>query len=468
MRGASRQMINKNQITRLASLIGKFNGERDAAKFRNEWRELSQDATAAERAALTTTRELVERWTKSQGETQLNPLQEWVNYYRSASGILPARLIIACLDKMPISQSSAEQWRAILTSCTDIEVVRSGLRHKRFTRKQLGQWFCAAPEDFINSALLDFVIEAKLVKPWQKVWKTLKQIENRPAKLASKQMLIVSCYASWLGRDAEAEFQSFLVESSADRKTLLPLILQEPTTAFRFLRALAEAISTSPSRNDLLIELAREAIQYCAERTAARLDSDVDCICSTAICVFRLHLAELRASRDAPTVADLESSLSEAETVTSLKALQRIEENTTSPSSSRFFVLRGSELHDVSLGHVRAATQTADSGGQDRRRETTYETYLGKKDVLEQIIFAIDQLDLQGEIRDAFDVVLFNCGVRPIGAVEEKMAFQPRVHEATQPGILPGEQVRVVRPGARLGDREQAIVLMKARVAVIP
>ena len=34
-------------------------------------------------------------------------LQEWVNYYRSASGILPARLIIACLDKMPISQSSA-------------------------------------------------------------------------------------------------------------------------------------------------------------------------------------------------------------------------------------------------------------------------------------------------------------------------------------------------------------------------
>ena len=56
--------------------------------------------------------------------------------------------------------------------------------------------------------------------------------------------------------------------------------------------------------------------------------------------------------------------------------------------------------------------------------------------LLEQIIFAIDQLDLQGEIRDAFDVVLFNCGVRPIGAVEEKMAFQPRVRRGNQLGIF--------------------------------
>jgi hypothetical protein len=137
----------------------------------------------------------------------------------------------------------------------------------------------------------------------------------------------------------------------------------------------------------------------------------------------------------------------------------------TSPSSSLMLALRGSELHEVSLAHVRGTARAGEVGS--RSWEVTYESYLGKKAVLEQVISAIDRLQLEGEIRDELDVVLFNCGVRPLGAIEERVAFQPRIHEATQPGILPGEDVQIVQPGSQLGDGEQALVLTKARVRVV-
>lgn len=65
---------------------------------------------------------------------------------------------------------------------------------------------------------------------------------------------------------------------------------------------------------------------------------------------------------------------------------------------------------------------------------------------------------------DSLEVAMFNLGVQPLGVVGERASFKSRMHEGVEAGLLPDDEVEIVKPGRRLGEDNDMVVLLKAVV----
>jgi hypothetical protein len=97
-------------------------------------------------------------------------------------------------------------------------------------------------------------------------------------------------------------------------------------------------------------------------------------------------------------------------------------------------------------------------------RALRLERYLGRREVISQLIKALDETVPPDQLRRVIEAVLFNCGVRPIGALGQDTTFNSQYHQATGSGILPGEPVTIVAVGRCLGEGSELLVLARAKV----
>jgi hypothetical protein len=84
--------------------------------------------------------------------------------------------------------------------------------------------------------------------------------------------------------------------------------------------------------------------------------------------------------------------------------------------------------------------------------------------VIESLIPLLEEGIAEGRVRDVLEAALFNAGLKTYGVPGDLVDFDFRLHRSDSPQVVPGDRVRVIRTGRRLGDHEDAIVLSKALV----
>jgi hypothetical protein len=104
------------------------------------------------------------------------------------------------------------------------------------------------------------------------------------------------------------------------------------------------------------------------------------------------------------------------------------------------------------------------TGDDSPDRGSRFQRYQGRREVIEQVLNALDSSADHDRIRDTLEAALFNLGVRSLEKADATVAFNFREHESDTPGTMDGDPVTVLSPGRVLGDADTRILLMRAKV----
>ena len=454
---------------RLCNLIRKFKSSCDVGSFRNDYRDVvaQSGASRAKADLLLQARECLEAWFSLTLPEPPLAYEQWHMLYNARAGKdrIPESVLEALLRRLPAAEHGAQYWEEFLLRCEAKRLVYALLNHRLVRRQDLNKLVQKKPAEFYHSVVLDVMVERSALKVSRPLWDECTRGGPRPPGLLSREQLLVRCYSMSAGKKHDDWMLAFLLNYPQDREVVLDMLLGERETAVRFCRYLTFGqLPDSGRRSRKEANRIPELLMTWMCKCEAVLENEIGARNVVASFVLALIRLCLLAGGKPPVGSQLAEATGRTAGEAVRRVLREIEGDRSSPAAGTVLVLVGDELYGWVQDYLRRLPVGRRSGAESPERALRYERYLGIRTSLQQILSAMDEPLEEGQLRDAIEVALFNCGLRPIGAVGEQGVFDPHSHEAETPGVLSGDSVIITRAGRRLGDEVEGLVLRKARV----
>jgi hypothetical protein len=312
------------------------------------------------------------------------------------------------------------------------------------------------PEECYSSAVLDVLLERRLVVP-RSVWRV--PLAERPLGLMPAMQALAKAFSNDKSASAGKWLAGLLNAEPTLRAPLLQVLLFEPEASLRLARFVFSDRATMKRRTVLqqLHPFANEWVDVC-ERCLVRSGQDGE-VAALVLCHLRLR----QISAPAQDVAG-PALLGEAAVRRAVLTLLRHGHGGDSDSvGARPFLIASGALESLLREYLdKLPLGASDDGALEPRLRL--ERFAGRKEVLVAVAEALAEgANTQG-LQDALQVLLINAGVTRFGDAGEAVRLDLHQHEPETPGQLPGDSVVVSRPGWRMGEGDDAVVLVRAKV----
>lgn len=459
--------------SRLCNLVRRYRPGEEDASFRNRYREIVGEVGAClglqeeDVDLLMRARECLEDWASPAPPEARQVLRQWLELYESGKSRLPTAILAAFLSRLPGVPRKTPEWASFILQIGERELVET-LLARRFTRvSDLVLLAQDRPAEFYGSAALDVLVHRRKSVP-RSVWTPLIRGERRPSGLLSGAEALLRSYLLDRRTDADRWLTTFLGECPQEiRESLLTTALDIPAVAVRVSRYLASNHGAEGrgkgARHSRPAEVVlRDWIAVCQRALQEDGSAAQTAIVALGFVTLSRVAHALASGKDASSAEmPCPSDLAEGAV---LKALRRAQAIRPESSSTFVFVVRGDEVYRAVQRFLDDLPLSAVAQEETPERARRWERFVGRREVVQELVSALEDLRDDASLRDAVEVALFNAGVRVYGAPGERVLFDARYHEPLEPGIVPGDPVVVTRPGRKIGEEAEGIVVVKAKV----
>jgi hypothetical protein len=460
---------------RLCNLIKKYKPSCDVASFRNDYSEVLVQAsgknkiTKADVALLQKARDFVEAWANSTPPDPRTAFNQWQELFHVGKNVVPGSVLECILRRFPQGAAGAVDWEPFLLSCLDSCLIDVLLDRRLVREQDLNRLAHLKPTEFYQSVALDVMVQRAALQDPRPLWDECVRGNPRASGLLAREQVLVHCYAICPGDKENEQMLTFLLDSSQDREKILGLLLGEREPAIRFCRYLVFGHPTIGMRaQEWVANGIQDILHIWVSGCESQLEKGTGAETETASLVLgliRLSLFTLKGEAD--EAGKLSEEIARTTRKTLLQVLKKGEQDRSSNAPDSALVLLGQELYGAIQEYLRNLHVGTDTGQESQERALRFERFHGSKQVIEQVLLAMGEpLDESG-LRDALEVALFNCGVRPLENVGAEVAFDVHLHEAETSGVFPDDPVVVTHSGRCVGDRNDGLVLIKAKVRPI-
>ena len=464
-------MSAKKRFDRIRSLIKSYRGGRDST-FDTEYKQIltegarAGDLSAAEVEALEEMRGYLERWYAEPTTTGNDAIGEWQTLRDRIKSRVPSALVETLLSHLPASISKSLDRRRLVLELADRNVLGLLIKHKLLKTSDLTRVAKDDPEAFYRSPGLDVLLENRVTAP-RAIWSRLAEWEDRSPGLVSGAEALAESYLADNSADASNWFLSFLAEHPNLRSAVLMQLLRDQPAFERFVRALSNPDFARKGKKRKQTESHIETLLPSFVGLCARvIEEGKQSAPSARWALGLLTIAALSpaASVSPETMEVLEQA---SATITGPYVIDLLRSSDGKTWTKKLAVV---VMSDVLHESIQSYLQHLPSGGADSstlERAARFQRYMGRKEVIQEVLPLLDKKDGVPPTLQELDAALFNVDLRPLGMSDGIDTFASRRHEPLTPGIVPGDQVKIVRSGWQLGEGEDAIVLRKADVAAV-
>ena len=462
-------MIREDRLRRLLAMVKKYDATTNTATFRNDYRAVVDGAVEAgevedaEVSAFVQAREYLEAWGAKRPPELKAAFSQWRDLFEKSRDFLPPLFLEALLSRIPPKPAAKLDIGPLFENAMGGRFLRIMLSRRLLKLAELLQLAKSDPSVFYRSPALDIVVESGKSVP-RGVWAQAADGAPRPPDLMDPALALVTSFRADKKRDAGKWLLKYLAESASIAPSILRALLRDPEAATR-----------------LAIHLGIESIKWGAPKR--RLDSGIQGLTGMWIGVATKQLseggAESRTSGTVLSVMRLSAILDPrgyaaraiSEAPSSLETtfegqvadgLRLAESGDLASAKSMALLVQVDEVYRAVQQYLRS-TPGASASSASPDRFLRHERYLGRKDIVQELLPVLDGVANPTALRDAVEVALFNVGVRPLGEAGELARFDPQRHQVDGEAAAPGEPVRVVRPGLAIGETD-GVVLRKAVV----
>jgi hypothetical protein len=381
------------------------------------------------------------------------------------SPVFPVTVTATLLARFPKFKDGEVDWTAFVQICRDQELTDVMVRQHLVGKKALAKLAAENGEMLYISPLLDSLAKYRVPLP-RSVWEQFAEGVERPAGLIPPVQLLLRSYANDKAADSDKWFFSYLVRFPRVRDEIIPLLLGSPGLSLRVARKLLDAAlpRTAIKQGSHAAEVAGLAVTFieAAANEIARDGPNAE-TSAAVIGLFRSARAIGGGTLFEPVARVSGVVPKEAVTQCILAALTRAEPDGGMSVGSAIIPAQGDELYQAVQNYLAKLTSTT-QGSDSITRVEKVERYQGRRDVIESLLPVLEGRVTEDRIRDVLEASLFNVGLRAFGEPGDLVDFDFRFHRSDSPQVVPGDQVKVVQPGRKLGEEENAIVLSKALV----
>ena len=465
-------MTASDPVARIVGLVKKYSPKQSGASFRNDYKDAVSRALATklinEEAAelLSKGRRYLEAWASETPPSSDEAWREWIELYDAGRDLFPDSLLAAFLGRFPKSAAKDADWGALVFSDADKGLLRLLLTRGFVRAVEFDRMAKSRPAEFYQSAALDLLLERGTPLP-RTVWEAFGKGDTRPPNLMTGDEALVRSFRVDTRPAAEQWLVSFLSTFDSVRKVILRNMLRDVAASARLANYLAPTHSTTrktrAKQKDggstlVLIDWLGICAEVLEEESASAMGA-----------AMVLSLAELGAianpTRIAPdalaVLSDVTRRVAQPMVV---RALRNAELEGEGEAASFALMVRGNDLYRAVQEYLRRLPSGAKDNLESPERALRFERYAGRRELVQSLLTAIDEIPGNGRLRDAVEAALFNVGVRIFGAPGEEVSYDAHSHQPEASAILPGNRVVVTRSGRRLGDETDAVVIAKARV----
>jgi len=473
-------MIRDHGAARIAALIRRYKPSTGAATFRNEFRAgilaavTSNTIGQKEADLLLKARSYLEEWTSDSPPAPPDVWRQWADLYREGKDRLPGSILEALLARFPKSAKEAGEWASLVFGDAEKKLLRLLLTRGLVRKAELIRMAKERPLEFYRSAALDLLLENRTAGP-RTVWDSLANGEGRPTGLMTGHEALVTSFDFDGGRDAEQWLLQFVMSAPAEiRKAVLRSLLERAGTSARFANHLIPLHPTrgksrsnrrSKERPEELSTVLVHWVDICGE--ALERGDSAAAAASVVLGLIQLGVTANPTMLPSNALARVSAATDRITEQALVLALRSAE--TAGPDFPRplALIVRSDELYRAVQEYLRRLPVGVKDDLESPERALRFERYNGRREVVQGLLSALDEVPNNGPMRDAIEAVLFNAGVRPFGVPGEQVAFDTHTHQPEASGLLGGDPAVVTRPGRRLGNEDDGIVIVKARVKPI-
>lgn len=470
-------MASESWEKRLCNIIRRYKPSTDSVSFRNEYSELVSQATARGNLSkfdsdlLLEARSFLESWAAPNHLESASLKSQWQQLFKSEKSTLPAPILESFIRRFPKLEPGVMDWEPILLSSPNACLVEAALDRRFVTEHDLNSLADKEPSRFYASVVLDVLVHRRTLKNLRRIWNECIRGTPRPLGLLSREALLVSCLALSPDQSANDLLLSYVIDSPQQSGRVLQLLIEEPLVALRFCRYAAFGdLTVAMCDNSYVLARVQEALADWARYCAAYLEKGNNPHAATASIIVSLIRASSLASgeNEAETDRTLRDELGRLSQQRALAVLKTARRSQPSATGNLPVLLTEQELHQTTNEYLRSLPVGSRTGQESPERALRYERFIATKEVVEQVLFALDNdLDTHA-LRAAINAALFNCGVSLFATAGDNVAYNPALHETDAPGVVPNDPVVVSQPGRCLGELSDGFIILKAQVRPIP
>lgn len=433
--------MSADPVARIATLIRRYHPDQ-AATFRNGFREaldsLRLPAGDPLQERLLALRSLAETWAAGRA-TADEALTALIGV---ASEPSPQPVLNALIRHFP--RKPPADWNAFLATNPDRAMLQALLGARLITAKELRSFARANPEAAARSAVLDVMLERRIKVP-REVWS--EGVPARPAELMPGPLAAARAFAADSSPASIRWFIGFLASLDSDRSRVLDALLEFQSASMALLRVILFDRAGKRDREH------RAAVLNAWLAVAESRMPEGTPHGETAA----LLIGFARLQRRAEEGPDVELPAQ----VGTLALLRRaIATQGDQPGRTDVPLVVGTARLAGEMIEIFGGLAVA---GPDMQRDprVLLAVHAAQKHLLLGLLEALDAD--AGSLRASVNAALINAGVTPLCDNGETGNFDARRHEARE-AVLPGAPVVVQRHGWQLGEGQDAIVLVRARV----
>lgn len=461
---------------RLASLVRKVDTKTAGARFRNDYR----DAVAAGLASgalsrpaadlLLEARAIIERWISKTRPQASEALTQWTTFYNNAGrGGVPELVLRALIGRLPRLRYQRAEVATLVLGTSEERLLQDLMARRIVTPRDLAALVKEHAAEFYQSPALDAALHRGLACP-RGVWARYESGESRPPDLMPPSDALVLSFTLDRKPDAGRWLIALLTRAPGLREELLASLLATPAAAPRFVWELAAEYRKSRGRRPRGSDPAFESImEQCLELSIAGISRAGGPERSAALVLSLLRLLSALGIPDR-TDASLVRSLARAPAAAekAVSSMLRAAEGAGARTQEEVLLaVTGAELY---RGVHRFWQQLPGLAGEPEgqsERSLRLERFAGRREVITGLLSALDST-AGPSLRDSVEAVLFNYGVREFGEIGERVTFDPRLHQTSEAGLIPGDAATVTRPGRSIGSPTGGLILALASVVGAP
>lgn len=455
--------------TRLSKLINNVRFADDAASLRSDWSKVLADAPADQRHLLAPVPDILEQWLDATPPRPSDAQRQWHGFYESGKNALPSVIMEGVLRLFPKAKPGEAHWDRFLLECRKPPLVDVLLSRKLVRTQDLNRLARTHPHEFYQSAALDVLIRRRGLHDPTILLRESSAMPDRAPGLLPQDQIVLKWYLSKHTPKSDEQLRSILLDSPQIAAPVLDLLLYHRSNAVRFAQHLVSARHKRSKQTPMSYT---ERIDQMLMGWLARCDSELEKQASSrqlaaSLVVGIIHLSLLTGADVGASNKDSNLAVATA-TLAKKAALLVLRAHEAQQPMSAAIVIQSHDLyHAVQeyLSQLHTGTKTVD-GPPDRA--SRFQRYQGRREVIEQVLDALDSSADHDRIRDTLEAALFNLGVRSLEKADTTVTFNFREHESDTPGTLDGDPVTVLSPGRFLGDADARIVLVRAKVRPQP
>jgi hypothetical protein len=461
-------MRDRDSFDRIRSLIKSYRGKSDSdfsGDFRRCVAETSLAGPQAAEAAelLNQLRLTLERWYADPPDS-LDPVADWLRLFGASKDRLPISLLETLLSRIPTGATKTIDWSPIVLGLADPAALSLLVTQKHLKVADLEKIAEAHPSEFYRSAGLDVLLKHGGSPP-RTIWASITTLEERKAGLLPGPEALAEAFSSDTSSDASRWILHLLADNAPIRPAILLQLLRDSAALEKLARYLSVAALGLKGKKKATVEAMAEPVIHDLTELCVRAVEEGRRTAPSATWVIGMLAVAAHSSTTPLPVSAAKTVELSAGRIARIRILALLRSADDGSSVDKLPVVAPAEqLYTAVQEYLHGLPSGPGGDSEPAERSTRYQRYVGRSEVIREFLPMLQTSDDAPIPRNAVGAALFNVGLRPLGVSEGVDTFDSHRHQPAISGILPGDKVKIIRPGWQLGDDEGAVVLEKARV----